>query len=249
MAELTAFGYFTGNSLLHRLDARFKILMLITLSLTSLRLDFCGLTVLTLAVGAVVLPCRLHWKPASREARFFLVLLALVFVARWLSSGGLAVIPLKVSMQGLTSGALVCWRLAFVVFVGLCFAATTRPADIKAAVQWFLKALPLVPEKKVAAMMGLILRFIPLVFSQARQITEAQKARGIENRKNPLYRLIHLSLPVLRRSFECADHMAVAMEARCFSESRTDPRLTARRRDWLAAGLVAFLCTGLLILR
>ncbi len=151
-------------------------------------------------------------------------------------------------MPGLAAAGLVCWRLAFVMLLGLVFLATTRPVEIKSAVQWFLKPVPLIPEKKVAAMMGLILRFIPVILDQARETAAAQKARGIENRKNPVYRLIKLGFPLMHRTFECADNLALAMEARCFTENRTDPHLSARWQDWLAAGAVTCLCAALLII-
>ncbi len=249
MAELTPFGFVAGSSLLHRLDARFKILFLIGLSLTSVRVQFWGLAVLTLVPAGLVLFSPIQFGSGRRELRWFLILLAMVFAARVLSTGGSPAINfgiVTVSVPGLTAAALVCWRLAFVMLIGLAFVATTRPGEIKAAVQWFLKPIPLVSEKKVAAMMGLILRFIPVILNQARETIEAQKARGIENRKNPVYRLTKLGLPLMRRTFECADNLAVAMEARCFSDHRTDPQLCARRGDWIALGAVASLCVILL---
>ena len=251
MAELTPFGFVVGTSLLHRLDARFKILFLIGLSLASINAHFDGLAVLTLVLAGSLFFCRIQWKSAWRELRYFLILLAMVFAARVLSTGGSPAITIwmiTISLPGLTTAALVCWRLAFVVLLGLAFVATTRPAEIRAAVQWFLKPVPLVSEKKVAAMMGLILRFIPVILNQARETAEAQKARGVENRKNPVYRLAKIGFPVMRRTFERADDLASAMEARCFTENRTNPELSAHWRDWVAMGAVVCLCMALLTL-
>ena len=151
-------------------------------------------------------------------------------------------------MQGITNGILVCWRLALIVILGFAFISTTPPSAIKAAVQWFLKPVPFIPEKKVAVMMGLILRFVPVILDQARETAEAQKARGVENRKNPVYRLIKLSFPILRRTFERADNLVLAMEARCFIENRTDPELVTQKRDWVALMAVCCLCVLLTIL-
>ena len=47
MAELTAFGYFSGSTLLHLLDARFKLLFMIMLSLVVLYLHFLSLGIIT----------------------------------------------------------------------------------------------------------------------------------------------------------------------------------------------------------
>ncbi len=245
MAELTSFGYSAGDSLLHRMDARFKIVFIILLSLVGLNAYFRGLGLLTLILLAIILRARLPLAAGLREMRYFLILLLLIFVARVLSTEGLPVIDLEyltVSRQGIYNGLLVCWRLAFIVLLGFAFISTTPPSTIKAAVQWFLKPVPLVPEKKVAVMMGLILRFVPVIINQAGETTAALKARAIENRKNPVYRLTKFGFPLLRRMFERADDLVAALEARAFSEHRTDPELAAGKHDWIALMMVGCLC-------
>ena len=236
MAELTAFSYMSGTSLLHRVDARFKIGAIILLSLVILRIEFGGLGFLTAAMLGVILQARLPLAAGFKEMRYFSILLILIFVARVLSTGGPPVFSFKfftISSAGFFDGARVCWRLALIVMLGFAFVSTTPPSAIKAAVQWFLRPVPFIPEKKVAVMMGLILRFMPVILNQARETAEAQKARGVENRKNPVYRLIKLGFPLLRRTFERADDLVVAMEARCFTENRTDPAQVVQKQDWL----------------
>ena len=251
MAELTSFGYRAGDSLLHRIDARFKIISLILLSLVSLNVYFRGLGLLSVLLLGVIFYARLPLASGFKELRYFLILLLLIFVTRVLATDAAPLINLKyftISMQGVTNGILVCWRLALIVILGFAFISTTPPSAIKAAAQWFLKPVPFIPEKKVAVMMGLILRFVPVILDQARETAEAQKARGVENRKNPVYRLIKLSFPILRRTFERADNLVVAMEARCFIENRTDPELVAQKRDWVALMAVCCMCVLLTIL-
>ena len=250
MAELTSFSYIAGDSLLHRLDARFKVIFVILLSLVGLNVYFQGLGLLTMIFLGVMLYARLPLVSALKELRYFLILLFLVFVTRVLSTDGPPVIYFKyfsISMQGICNGLLVCWRLALIVILGFAFISTTPPSAIKAAVQWFLKPTPLIPEKKVGVMMGLILRFVPVILDQARETAEAQKARGVENKKNPIYRLTKFGFPLLRRTFERADDLVVAMEARCFTENRTDPELVALKRDWVALFVVCCLCVSLTI--
>jgi len=248
VAELTSFSYIAGDSLLHRLDARFKIISIIFLSLVSLNVYFRGLGLLTIILLGVIFYARLPLASGFKELRYFLILLLLIFVTRLLSTDGTPVINLKyfaISMQGITNGILVCWRLALIVVLGFAFISTTPPSAIKAAAQWFLKPVPFIPEKKVAVMMGLILRFVPVILDQARETAEAQKARAVENRKNPVYRLTKFGFPLIRRIFERADDLVVAMEARCFTENRTDPELVAQRRDWVALMIVCCLCVAL----
>ena len=251
MAELTSFGYSGGDSLLHRMDARFKIISIIFLSLVSLNVSFRGIGLMTIILSGVIFYARLPLAAAFKELRYFLIMLLLIFVTRVLSTDGTPVINLQyftISMQGIYNGILVCWRLAVIVILGFAFISTTRPSAIKAAVQWFLKPVPFFPEKKVAVMMGLILRFVPVILDQARETAEAQKARAVENRKNPVYRLTKFGFPLIRRTFERADDLVVAMEARAFTEHRTDPELTAGKRDWVVLMVVCCLCVSLTIL-
>jgi energy-coupling factor transporter transmembrane protein EcfT len=251
VAELTAFGYFSGSTLLHLLDARFKLLFIILLSLVVLNLHFLSLGILSCLLPGVIIYSRLPMFQMLKQLRYLFILLIFVFAARVLSTGGDTLIDLKlfsITHQGLRAGALVSWRLALVVLLAFTIISTTLPTDIKAAVQWYLKPVPLLPEKKVAIMMGLILRFIPVIFDQAAETAEAQKARCVQNRKNPVYRLIKLGFPLIRRTFERADDLVAAMEARGFNENRTDPELIAHRRDWIALGVVTCLCIGVIVL-
>ena len=150
---------------------------------------------------------------------------------------------ISVTREGLYEGALVCWRLVIVIMAGLTFVLTTRPSEIKAAVAWMLRPFPFVPAKRIATMMSLIVRFMPVIFQQAKETLDAQRARGVENRKNPVNRLVKLGIPILRRTFERADKLALAMEARCYSENRTDPRLASGIKDWIVFFAVVFLCS------
>lgn len=247
MAELTLFGYRHGNSLLHGIDVRFKILGLLLISLASLNVHVFSLTILNALLVFLVIDCRLGFKTILREIRYFLFLMLIILLAHAISAKGTIVYRfnfLSVSIHGLYDGALICWRLFLVVLVGLLFVSTTRPSQIKVAVEWFLKPVPFISGRRVATMLSLVMRFIPVILNQAKETAEAQKARCVENRKNPIYRFKKIGFPLLRRTFETAEELAVAMEARCYSENRTEPEFAARLRDWMV--LLVSVCLFLL---
>jgi len=251
MAELTAFSFRAGKSLLYCLDPRFKLLFLILISLTSLKAGSWGMLFLSGGLLWLLPAARLSLFPVLRELRYFLLLLLVVFAARALAIPGDAVLTAKfmtLTRQGLFDGALVCWRLLLVVLLGLVLTATTRAAEMRAAVEWILKPIPLLPAKRIGTMMGLIMRFIPVILNQAKETAEAQRSRGVENRKNPVYRLTKLGIPLIRRTFENADRLIVAMESRCYCENRTGPELMSTRRDWAALLVVASLSFLMLFL-
>jgi len=250
MTELTAFSFRPGASLLHGLDVRFKLVFLVIISLASLKAAPLALCVLTFVLIGVIIDIRLPIKVILKELRYFLILLLFVFIARMLTTPGSSLIQFKavsVTLEGVYGGILVCWRLVIIIMIGLSFVATTRPSEIKAAIQWFLNPFPFIPAKRVATMMSLVIRFMPVILDQAKETADAQRARGVENRKNPVYRLRKLVIPLMRRTFESADKLAVAMEARCYSENRTDPGLSSGIRDWIA--LFAVICLCIIIIK
>ena len=245
MAELTVFGFRQGTSFLHQLDVRFKLIFLVFISLASLKTQVAGLSLLTLILVVALIDVRVSLGSILRDLRYASVLLIFIFIARVLSTSGSAFVEFKifsVSREGLYEGALVCWRLVIVIMAGLAFVLTTRPSEIKAAVEWILRPFKFIPAKRIATMMSLVVRFMPVIFQEAKETLDAQRARGVENRKNPVYRLVKLGIPILRRTFERADKLALAMEARCYSENRTDPRLSSGIKDWTALFFVVFLC-------
>ena len=245
MAELNVLGFHTGDSVLHKLDVRFKLLFLVAISLSSLKAFVPSLSLLTLVMMVALISAGLPLKTALKDLHYVFLLLLFVFLARSLSVPGSPVVEFKavsVTREGLYEGAIVCWRLVIVIMTGLSFILTTRSSEIKAAVEWMLKPFPWVPAKRIAIMLSLIVRFIPVIFEQAQKTAEAQRARGVENRKNPVYRLKMFGIPLMRRIFERADKLALAMEARCYSENRTDSLLSSGVRDWIALSCVVCLC-------
>ncbi len=117
------------------------------------------------------------------------------------------------------------------MLTGILFSTTTKSASVKGAVQWFLKPVPFVPEKRVAVMISLSLGFMPLILKQIKEISDAQKARCADLEKNPVKKIVRLILPLLKKTFISADSLVYAMESRCYSDDRTDPEFTPSGRE------------------
>ena len=245
MAGLTPFCYRPGSGFLHGLDPRFKLLFLAMISLSSLKANLFALPVLSALIIMMFLHIDMPLKSAIKEIRYFFLVLLFILAARALATPGAPVVQfgvISVTREGLVDGMMVCWRLINIVMLSLLLVATTRPAEMKAAAQNLLRPFPFIPEKRVAVMMGLVMRFIPVILDQARETADAQRARGVENRKNPLYRFRKLVLPLFRRTFETADRLTLAMEARCYTDNRTDPVLSSKPADWISLIVVLLLC-------
>lgn len=250
MAELTLFVYRPGTSPVHRLDARMKLALVAAASLIGLRLDFPALGLMALALAAVAVGCRRSLRIRAGELRWIGLLLAFVCAARVLSAEGapyFSLMGLDIAREGLREGALAGLRLGLVFLIGALLVGTTRSTEIKAGIQWFLKPLPFIPAARVGTMLGLLIRFLPVIFEEISRISDAQRARAVENRRNPLRRLVALGAATLRRVFTRSDRLALALEARCYSEARTPAVLKAGVKDWgvfaLGCGWLAALLT------
>lgn len=242
------FAFSFGSSFLHKLDTRFKLIILMILSLACFRASFTGITLLILILIGTIFYIPVSIILFLKEIRYFFLLLVFVFLARSLSVPGtpyFEFMNISITIQGVTQGLLICSRLMAVVLLSLCFMSTSRISEIRGAVVWFLKPLPFIPENRVGTMLSLVLRFIPAILNQASKTSEAQRARGIESRKNPVFRVIKFTIPFMRRIFEDADRLVIAMEARAYCEERTAPEFAARKQDWTA--LITSVFLGLVI--
>ncbi len=250
MAQLNEFGFQPGTSMLHALDPRFKLAFMALISLSTLQAAPPSLLLLTVTLLAVIINSRAPLGAAAGLLRRFLILFFLIFIARALSTPGSPLIEfagLTATRQGVVDGAVVCWRLLLVILAGMALVSTTRTSEIRAAVVWFLRPFPFIPGQRVATMMSLLMRFLPFILSRAEETTAAQRARCVENRKNPFYRIKVFAMPLFRRTFEDANDLAAAMEARCYSDHRTDPALSSSPGDWTASLLVLALCLAMLL--
>jgi energy-coupling factor transporter transmembrane protein EcfT len=251
VVKLNIFSFRPGRSRLHRLDARVKLLALMLLSLLSLGAGRVPLAVISILLTVLAAECGLSLLRLARELKYFFLLLLLVFVARSLSTPGETLwqwYMLNITREGVLAGVRVCWRLGIVIVAGLLLVISTRTAHITGAVRWTLRPVPFIDETRVALMMGLVVRFIPGLLLRAGETADAQRARCVENRKNPIYRLRVLVIPLLRNTFLEAEELVQAMEARGYTGQRTEPEFTLRRGDWIALACLGPLSLMLLLL-
>lgn len=233
MGELTTIGFKPGASSLHRLDPRTKQLLIMILSVACFGAGVVFLTIFSIMLIVLFHLSSLRFIQFLREIRYFLFFLLFIFAVRVLSFSD-DLLPV-IEAATVKEAALVCWRLLLVVLMGVLLISTTRTADIRASLIWFMKPLPFVNERIAATMVGLVVRLLPLVLFQAQELGDVMRARGIEKRKNPLLRLITFTIALFRRVFLRADGLADTMQARCYNEYRTLPELSFTRDDLIAA--------------
>jgi energy-coupling factor transporter transmembrane protein EcfT len=208
---------------------------MIMLSLGSLTTGFPGLLLATIVVVAALLAGQVDIAAVPKELKLFPFFLLFIFIARSLATGGEQIFifyGIGPTWEGILLGLQVCWRLILVVLISLGVITSSTSSEIKAAVEFYFAKVPFIPEKRVSTMLSLLIRFIPIILLQVQETMDAQKSRCVELRKNPVYRLVKLTIPVMRRIFQNGDQLAIAMVSRCYTEERTSPTLTASHLDW-----------------
>ena len=247
MAELTAFHYKKSQSWLHLLDVRIKLVMIFLFNMISIQAGYTGLILLSIPVVIIILLIGFPIIKSLYEVRYFLYFLFFILLSRSVSFDFNQPFFLAFLQSDFIDGALICWRLFLILLVGLLFMHSSKITEMKVAVQWFLKHVPFVPERKIALMIGLMIRFLPDVMQQAADIREAQLARCINRRKNPVFRITSFAAPLLIRIFEQAEIIVQAMLSRCYREDRTEIVLEVSVSGWIILLVSSGYLVGLFI--
>jgi energy-coupling factor transporter transmembrane protein EcfT len=254
MAELSVFAYHPARGGLNGFDSRFKLLALLLLTMAIAKGGPVGLLLTSALLMAGGFGCRVPLGTLMRQTRIFGGFLLLIWLVRAFGttaseSGSplMTIGPLMVSAEGAAQGALVCWRLAAVLVASLLFIRTTRMAEMRAAAAWLLRPIPLIDGQQAATMLGLLVRFIPMILTQAQETRQALMARGMDRRRNPALRMRAMVLPLLRSIVIKADRISVAMEARGYSGVTTPYPFVSRPREWGLLGVAAVLAAVLIL--
>lgn len=223
MASRLAFHYFSGNSVLHRWDARCKFIGLALITFALLHMNEKTLLLSTVVLAGAVLTSRLPVKAVAKDLRGWLVLLIFIFLVQ--SAGtpdpDRTFLPwLPVNSSGMAEAAMICWRLSLMLGYGLLFTLVTKPGDLQNALIWFLQPFPFLPAQRIALMVTLTIRLLPLIMDQMDDVALATRSRLGTQRKDLLRRAKYLALPLFRRSLVRADELALALAARGYREDR-----------------------------
>ena len=223
MAELRDISVSYRTTILHRIDPRVKVAALTGLSIAIFNAELPGMIVGTLAILIVVTPMRRDIVHLFSRLRGFLLVLTGVLVVNAVSIPGETLFEfwkISISVDGVQVGLLFYWRILIVILIGHAVSSSTSATGIRNAVSWIFQFVPFVPHQVLGDMVGLLVRFLPLILIRSHLITEAQSSRGILYRKNPVYRIRVFCISLLRQSFLSADQLSMAMASRCYQLRR-----------------------------
>ncbi len=248
LKDITIGQYFPGDSIIHRLDPRFKLII----TLIYILMLFAGDSIICLGVGAVFtlfaiilskIPIKMFLK-SIRPLVPFLFLTAffnLIFV-----KSGDVIFEWKfieITNEAVSISVFMFVRIVLLIMGSSLLTYTTSPITLTDAIERLLSPLKKVklPVHELAMMMSIALRFIPTLIEETEKIMSAQKARGAEIDSGSFMarakNMVSILVPLFVSSFRRADELATAMECRCYrgGEGRTRLRqLKSAPRDYIA---------------
>lgn len=246
MLDITIGQYVKGDSFLHRLDPRTKmigtLLLMIALFIANEPAIFLGVALLIFAIiAASQVPLSFYLR-GLKPLIFILLFTALIQM--FLTPGEViwSWRFLSVTMEGVRLAFFMCSRLILLLLLTSVLTLTTTPLALTDAIETLLNPFRRVgvPAHELAMMMTIALRFIPTLIDETEKIMKAQKSRGADFSTGSLTErakaLLPILVPLFLSAFQRADDLAMAMEARAYrgGEGRTRlQELAYAKKDYL----------------
>jgi energy-coupling factor transporter transmembrane protein EcfT len=240
--------YLPGETVVHRLDSRVKIVTVVLMSLLIFTASAAGIALISLFLATLLATAHLSLAQTAAAVRPVAIFISLIFLMHLFLTEGrpllsFAPLPLRITQEGLAQGAYVTWQFACLVIVAAILTMTTLPSDLVGGIERLLRPLERVgiPSQDIAVMISMALRFMPMLLEEYDRLRMAQKARGADFTTGSLVLRIRalaaLTVPLLLSAFRRADELALAMEARGY---RRGPRTTLRELRLSGTDFAAF---------
>ena len=263
LKDITLGQYFPGDTVVHRLDPRTKlILVIVFIAALFLAVDWIGYAVMFAVTALCVRVSTIKLKSLLKGLKPLIFILLLTGILNlFYTKEGTVLFDwwiFTVTTGGIKRAFLMVVRIMLLICGTLLLTYTTSPIALTDGLEMLLNPLKKikVPVHEMSMMMSMALRFIPTLIEETDKIMSAQKARGADFSTGKLTErakaLLPLLVPLFVSSFRRADELAVAMESRCYhgGEGRTRMKtLRLARRDWLAFLAGALVLAGMIVLR
>jgi len=255
MFEDLAIGqYLPGDSIVHRLDPRIKLLLILVMVIfVAVAVDLrLYLLWLSFFLGLFFLS-EISLSSLLRSIRPFFFFFIFIFLLQvFLTSESFGTYfyfgYFQIGMEGISNGLIYSLRLLLFILGATFLSLTTSAMEILDGVLKLtrpLKKLKL-PVEEFSLMSLISIRFIPLLLEEGINLKKAQMARGADFEGSFVQKIkktYPLLIPLFISSFRKADDLALALEARGFQsgEKRSSyQRLKFKKEDFLLMGIIIF---------
>ena len=241
LKDITIGQYFPGDSIIHRLDPRIK-LIIVSLFIGSLFFinSFIPYIFITIFILLVIKISGVPIKFILKGLKPLIFIILITFsINIFLTKGEVlwSIGPLNITKEGLYFAFFMGTRLVFLITGTSLLTLTTSPIALTDGIETLLNPFKKIglPAHELAMMMTIALRFIPTLLEETDKIMKAQMARGADFESGNILRraknLVPLLVPLFINAFRRAEELAVAMEARCYRGGDNRTRLNVLKLD------------------
>ncbi len=263
LKDITLGQYFPGNSVIHRLDPRTKLIMLVVYIVALfMAQSWVGYGLMFVFLASVIGISTIPLKSILRGMKPLVMILVFTGVLNlFFTQEGTVLVKfgfITLTTGGISRAAMMIARILMLITCTFLLTYTTSPITLTDGLEALMNPLKKVrvPVHELSMMMCIALRFIPTLIEETDKIMSAQKARGADFETGSLMdrakALIPILVPLFISAFRRADELATAMECRCYQggEGRTKMKqLHYHRIDFAAFGTGAALVAAVLGLR
>jgi len=247
--------YIPGNSIIHQLDPRGKLLSMFLFIFLLFWANNIQTNVLLFAfVFGLMYVTRISVAFYVKGLKSMIFIIAFTTLFQLFATSQGTVLYhwwfFRVTDQGLMQAAIIFCRFLLIIFYSTVLTVTTTPLSLADAVEKILTPFKIikVPAHEIGLMLSMSLRFVPTLVDDTNRIMNAQRARGVDFGEGNILKKIRSFIPILiplfASSFKRADALAIAMEARGYrgGEGRTRYRnLQWKIKDTLAIVVILLL--------
>jgi len=251
LKDITLGQYFPGNSPIHRLDPRTKLILLVVYIVALfVAKSWISYAVMLAFLLAVIRISSIPPKSIIRGMKPLVMILVFTGVLNiFFTREGETIVDfwiITITSGGVIRAVFMMARILMLITGTFLLTYTTSPISLTDGLESLLNPLKKlhVPVHELSMMMCIALRFIPTLIEETDKIMSAQKARGADFENGTLMEraraLIPILVPLFIGAFRRADELATAMECRCYQggEGRTKMKLLRyRRNDMTAFGI------------
>lgn len=260
--NITIGQYYPGETVIHNLDPRSKILITFIYIITLFFINtFIPYIFMTLFLISTVKLSKVPMKLIIKGLKPLLYIISITFIINLFMTKGEKLIDfwiISISKEGAYFATIMALRLIFLVIGTSLLTLTTSPISLTDGIEKLLNPFKKigVPAHELAMMMTIALRFIPTLLDETDKIMKAQKARGADFESGNIIKrtksLIPILVPLFISAFRRADELAMAMEARGYrgGENRTRMKvLKLQKNDYIALILTIIILIVIIIIR
>jgi len=233
--EITIGQYMAGETALHRLDPRLKVVAVVTgtvvVFLYNSGWDLLAFSALLLVI---LVAARLPLLPMLKSLRSVWVIVLITALLQFFLTPGTVIARLgflTISDTGLFNGVLFSSRIIVLVILLAALTMTTAPLKLADGLESLMRPLAhlKVPVARVTTVVSITLMFIPNILEQSRKVTRAQMARGADFESLNLLRrvkdIVPVLVPLFVKVFHDSEDLAMAMDARAYAGGEHRTRL------------------------